>query len=93
MRCSLWDRCDVRGVGESRAKLYSYRKTCTTHKYNQTTRFTLRSNKFIVVQTRRAVVCYPRCQLLPEVEENILGFVEQILLEALSRIPSDHDSI
>jgi hypothetical protein len=29
------------------------------------------------------VVCYPRFQLLPEVEENILGFVEEILLEAV----------
>jgi hypothetical protein len=45
--------------------------------------------KFIVLQTQRAVVCYPRFQLLPEVEENILGFVEQILLEAVSTIPSD----
>jgi hypothetical protein len=47
----------------------------------------------MVVQTQGAVVCYPRFQLLPEVEENILGFVEQIFLEAVSMIPSDHDSI
>jgi len=47
----------------------------------------------MVVQTQHAVVCYPRLQLLPEVEEIILGFVEQIFLEALSMIPSDHDSI
>ena len=46
----------------------------------------------MVVQTQHAVVCYPRLQLLPEIEEIILCFVEQIFLEALSMIPSDHDT-
>ena len=46
----------------------------------------------MVVKTQRTVVCYPSFQLLPEVE-NILGFGEQIFLEAVSMIPSDHDSI